>query len=226
MPDRQPSRIRLVLFDAVGTLIYPDPPVAEAYFDAGSRHGSKLTVQQIDERFRHVFVGACDEEPTSDERERRRWRDIVSQVFCDVPHAREALFEDLWKHFAQAEHWAVFADVAPAWRSLVAAGVKVGIASNFDQRLVDICRQLPTLAQAEYVFQSAGLGYSKPHPMFFHAIQQQLEVPAEAILMVGDSQEHDVQPARAAGWTALRIDRQCGSADTTVIRSLTHISIS
>ena len=225
MSHCRPSGIQIVLFDAVGTLIYPDPPVAQVYFDAGSRHGSKLAQPQIAERFRAVFAGACDEQATSEERERSRWRDIVSQVFSDVSGEQEALFEELWQHFARAKHWSVFADVAPAWQSLMTAGVRIGIASNFDQRLVGICRQLSPLDTAEHVFQSAALGYSKPHPAFFQAIQQRLDIPPQAIFMVGDSQENDIAPAQAAGWAAVRVDRQSESAHANVIHSLTRISI-
>ena len=45
------TKIRGVLFDAVGTLIYPDPPVAEAYRSIGRRFGSRLSVEQIAARF-------------------------------------------------------------------------------------------------------------------------------------------------------------------------------
>ena len=221
-----PPSYELVLFDAVGTLIYPDPPVARAYCDLGARHGSKLTAEQIGERFRTVFPAACDAEPTSEERERWRWRGIVSQVFCDVSAGQEDLFESLWQHFADPRHWAVFPDVAPAWRSLSAAGVLIGIASNFDQRLEEIARELSPLNEAEHLFQSAALGHSKPAPAFFQAIQQQLGISPHSILMVGDSQENDIEGARNAGWAAVRIDRRCEANAADVIRSLTHISIS
>lgn len=47
--------------------------------------------------------------------------------------------------------------------------------------------------------------YGKPHLPVFHAIQTALGLPAERLLMVGDSLEHDIAGARAAGWHALLI---------------------
>jgi HAD superfamily hydrolase (TIGR01459 family) len=45
--------------------------------------------------------------------------------------------------------------------------------------------------------------YGKPHRPVFDALRRALELPAAArILMVGDSPEHDVAGAKAAGWDA------------------------
>lgn len=45
--------------------------------------------------------------------------------------------------------------------------------------------------------------YGKPHRPVFDALASALGVPPHRILMVGDSLEHDVAGARAAGWRTL-----------------------
>src|SRR4051794_36428646 len=125
--------IRWILFDAVGTLIYADPPVAEVYHAAATRFGSRLNVGEIHDRFPRAL--AAEQQcglPTSEENERQRWRRIVDRVIDDVPEAGEAIFEQLWRHFAQPESWRLYEDVPAALDMLAQRGYQLGIASNFD----------------------------------------------------------------------------------------------
>lgn len=57
--------------------------------------------------------------------------------------------------------------------------------------------------------------YGKPHLPVFRAVQAALGLPAERLLMVGDSLEHDIAGARAAGWQALLIK---GGLHATALR--------
>lgn len=202
--------IQAVVFDAVGTLIQPRPSVAAAYAAAGRRHGCELTEAETLARFRAAFarqetVDASSQVVVDEQRELARWRAIVADVF---PHATnpQRLFQELWSHFARPDSWALFDDASTALAALLARGLTVAIGSNFDERLIPICQDLPELC-AVRVFVSSQLGARKPHLAFFAAIQQALSLPPRAILMVGDDSENDFQGARAAGWRAVLIDR-------------------
>jgi HAD superfamily hydrolase (TIGR01459 family) len=48
--------------------------------------------------------------------------------------------------------------------------------------------------------------YGKPHLSVFRSIEAALNLPPQRLLMVGDSLEHDIAGARAAGWQALLIE--------------------
>ena len=78
--------VRWILFDAVGTLIYADPPVARVYRDAGRRAGFRATIEQIEWRFRQALTaefGPPDDltrPPTSESHESARWQRIVAAV--------------------------------------------------------------------------------------------------------------------------------------------------
>lgn len=222
--------VGVVLFDAVGTLIYPDPPVTEAYCAAGRRFGSRRTAAEIDGRFRQALrqlstLTALDDHATSEQQERARWRNIVAAVLDDAPRENaDRLFEELWKHFADSRNWAVFDDVAPVWRLLQQRGVQFGIASNFDARLVSLCAKLAPLntLQEWFVFTSSRVGWAKPGGRFYRSIATQLGVPGEQILLVGDDLANDVQAARAAGWHAVQIDRERSTAES--LARLTEIA--
>jgi putative hydrolase of the HAD superfamily len=223
-----------VLFDAVGTLIVPDPPVAEAYHLAAWSCGSQLSLAQVRARFhaawnartlarRDLAAGELARLPTSEAAEREFWREIVAQVFDDVADEHERLFESLWDHFAQPHHWRVFADVAGVWNALQARGYLLGIASNFDQRLRGILRAHAPLDRCEALFVSSQIGFPKPAPQFFAAVEQRLQLPAERILLVGDDEVNDLQGARAAGWQAVLLARGVPSERDDSIQSLAEL---
>ena len=203
--------VAAVLFDAVGTLIEPDPPVAEAYQAAGRRFGSQLSSQQILSRFRAAFArqerldAAESGDRTDEPRERRRWQAIVGEVFDDVADSA-GLFDALWRHFAASAHWRLCPGAADCWRELSARGLALGIASNFDARLLAVCEGLAPLDECRRVFVSSQLGVRKPNPAFFAAIAERLRLPPERILLIGDDLDNDYLAAAAAGWQSVLID--------------------
>lgn len=203
--------IRFVLFDAVGTLIYPDPPVAAAYQAAGAKLGIALSLPEIQARFRaaygRVFRGITD--PATDEqREQNRWRTVVAEVFAQWPHLVDELWERLWHHFAQPEHWPLFDDVASTLSALQARGYGLGIASNFDARLRRVIAHHPPLQGCRHVFVSTELGHAKPSAAFYAAAQRRLGAHSQEIVLVGDDFENDVSAPRRCGWQAIELCRQ------------------
>jgi len=225
-----------LLFDAVGTLIHPNRPIAEIYHAAGQQFGSGLSVEQIEGRFRAALaaetkttasaLAAVESRPPAGEAaELERWRRIVRQVFQDVPdQQQQPLFELLWDHFAQPANWRLFSDVGPALVKLAAAGQRLGIASNFDGRLRRIVAGLPGLEICERTFLSSEIGYSKPDPRFFTAVERQLGVPGEQITLVGDDWDNDIVAARAAGWQAIWLCREGATGSAAHVRSLDELA--
>lgn len=225
----QAMPVRAVLFDAVGTLIYAQPTVADAYREHGHRYGSRRTTAEITQRFAAALANQSASDAvraTSHARERDRWRRIVAHVFDDVNGDQEALFESLWNHFADPAHWALYDDVEPAWRALHGRGLTLGIASNFDERLVAVCRGHAPLSECKHVYCSAQLRHAKPSLQFFRAIERQLGLRPEEILLVGDDRAHDYDGARAAGWQAVLIQRNVERPPANAIRRLSELTIS
>ncbi len=202
--------IRAVLFDAVGTLIYPDPPVAAAYAATGARFGSRWMADEIQPRFRAAFARqeALDVrqhgERTSEAREKARWQAIVSEVFDDVADP-SGLFAALWQHFAEPRHWRPHADALELWSGYAAQDIVLGIASNFDGRLRTICQGLPPLDTCRHLFVSSELGVRKPSTQFFRAIEQRLKLRPDQLLLIGDDWQNDYLGATAAGWKAKEV---------------------
>jgi putative hydrolase of the HAD superfamily len=199
-----------VFFDAVGTLIHPEPPAALAYAEVGRRHGSKLAEAVIRQRFAAAFAReeAADAAAglrTDEGREVRRWWSIVTAVLDDVRDP-EMCFADLYEHFARPAAWRVEAEAAAVLRELAARGLVVGVASNFDRRLRGVAAGLPALADVRHLVISSEVGWRKPAPPFFAALAEVAGVPAPRILLAGDDWDNDYVGAQAAGLRVVLFD--------------------
>jgi putative hydrolase of the HAD superfamily len=214
--------IQFVLFDAVGTLIRPDPAVADIYRRVALRFGVDLGAAEIDRRFSEAFRSEDSRDAhqfeyrTSESRELERWQAIVEHVFAESDRRAE-IFGELWQAFGRAETWRSFDDVSPAISALKKRGLPLGVASNFDRRLRTVAAGLPELAAIKRFFISSEIGFRKPSPAFFQAIERELGLPPEAIFLVGDDQENDVEAARACGWQAALVDRSKGDSLTAAL---------
>ncbi len=215
-PQPTPAPLRWVALDAVGTVIYPDPPVRQVYYQSAKRHGSQFTEAEIEQRFRTSYVRLEAESSngyqTNEVLEEERWRAVVSEVLSDVPNPAEC-FRELFDWFASPNAWRVYADVAPALALLAQLGVSTVVASNFDRRLHPVLDGLPELAAIPQRVVSSEVGYRKPASEFFAALQAQTNSPADQIAMVGDSHVNDVEGARRAGLRAIWIDRGRPASD-------------
>lgn len=209
--DNITGRIQAVAFDAVGTLIEPNPSVAEAYRRAAAAHGVEVPAETIRSRFAIAFAeDHASEHRTSEDHERFRWRGIVAACLPELPAAKiDPVFDLLWDHFADPEHWRVFDDVESVLESLKSQGLKLCVASNFDSRLRRVCAGLGlTEAFEGRLVISSEVGVRKPGKSFYDAVLRLLGTEAGATLFVGDDLTNDcTMPARLGFETAL-IDRK------------------
>jgi len=216
-----PASVRAIFFDAVGTLIFPDPPAADGYADVGRRHGSRLPLDVIKTRFRDAFQSeeAFDQRHdlrTDEEREVRRWRHIVAAVLDDIADG-EAVFHELFDHFSRASAWRCALDAGPVLVELMRRGYRLGLASNYDRRLRSVAAGLPELRPLEHLVISSEVGWRKPAREFFAEAVRQAGVSAEQVLFVGDDPINDGEGARAAGLQVLLLD-PCGPRESCIVR--------
>ena len=207
--------IRWVVFDAVGTLIYPTPDVATAYHRVGSSHGSRMSRDQVRDRFRTGFLqtetgdrsGAAGM-TTCEADEVARWKQIVFDVFDDLPApAANECFRELFDHFAKPSAWACFDDVAPTIAELHDQGLKIAIASNFDSRLHPVCDGLSPLDKIGVRVVSSEVGFNKPSLGFYAAALRLIDASPDEVIVVGDDAINDVQGAEQAGIRGVLIVR-------------------
>jgi putative hydrolase of the HAD superfamily len=222
------SGIRAITFDAAGTLVVPQPSAGAVYAEIGRTHGLPVEDREMEHRFQAAFKARNHLLRSSEEAELLFWRSLVGEVFAPWADAAaiDRLFPDLWDAFAEARRWRSCADMPPLFDTLRTRGLKLAILSNWDSRLHRVVTGLGWRDFLDHVFVSADLGVEKPAPaIFVHAARALGCAPAE-ILHVGDSIEHDVAGALAAGWHAAWIDHgQPVVLDPRVLRlkSLTEL---
>ncbi len=213
-----------IAFDAVGTLITPTPSVSDVYWQIGRRHGSQLSVAALRERFHRAFSQptAKDDLQTDEDREFAYWQRVMRDVLDDVDSPTEC-YAELYAAFADPQFWRVYDDVVPTLESLADQGVKLAVASNFDQRLLTLCDRMPELQAVSVRVVSSLVGWKKPSREFYTALATACECDPGDILMVGDTWESDVVAARNAGLRARMIDRENTRPEPDRLQRLTDL---
>jgi dihydrofolate synthase/folylpolyglutamate synthase len=211
------SGIRAVTFDVGGTLIEPWPSVGRVYAQVAARHGVEVAAEALDRQFALAWAARKNfRHRLSD------WSELVRQTFAGLTPAppSASLFGALYSHFATAAPWRIFDDVAPCLRELKRRGLKLGIISNWDDRLRPLLRELQLDNYFDSIVISGPAGPHKPDPKIFQAAAAQLNTRPEAILHIGDSAPEDGAGARAAGLRALLLTRSQTPASLSSLQSL------
>lgn len=119
----------------------------------------------------------------------------------------------------------LFPDVLPALDALAAAGVTLGVVSNWDHALPEVLEGLGVAGRFGVIATSAGVGAAKPDPAIFHHALGVLGVSPDRALHCGDLPRADCLGAARAGVRAVLVDR-AGSlppGPCPRIRSLTSL---
>jgi putative hydrolase of the HAD superfamily len=210
--------IQAVTFDVGGTLIQPWPSVGHVYAEVAANHGiANLPHDGLQRRFATAFYRRARAIHSAKE-----WAEIVDETFAGLTAElpSRTFFPELYERFAQPGAWRIYPDVEPTLAALAGRGLKLGVVSNWDDRLRPLLHALGLARDLETIVVSCEIGASKPAPAIFQKAVEQLGVPPYAILHVGDSFEMDVQGARAAGLKAVQIERKTKPAQPGQITSL------
>ncbi len=208
------KKFKAVFFDAGGTLFHPYPSVGEIYRDVARRYGTDVKASQIESLFHEAWLtrdGLSHLNSHSSEKiEKDWWRSLVLEVFSQVAEIErfEDFFEELYDVFARPEVWHLYNDTLTALEALRRCGIEIGIVSNWDSRLFQLCEGLGLGRYVKFILASAVFGAAKPSPKIFQEALRLAGVEAHEAVHVGDSLVDDVQGALAAGIAAIFIDRK------------------
>jgi len=211
--------IQAVTFDVGGTLIEPWPSVGHIYAEAAGRFGTAgVSPETLNQQFARVWRARAGFDYSRD-----AWRELVNQTFVNLspaPPSKEC-FDAIYMQFANARTWRLFDDVLPVLEELKSFGLKLGVISNWDERLRPLLADLNLLKYFDEVVFSHEAGCTKPAPEIFHHAAALLGLPPAAILHVGDNDREDVVGARAAGFHAILVER--GTLVTGALPGLTAL---
>ena len=220
---RNLQHIKAVTLDVGGTLIRPWPSVGHVYSEVAARHGHGIITP---ETLNLQFAAAWRAKAGFDH-SRRAWLEVVTRTFAGLmPESSvQGFFSDLYDRFARREAWQVFDDVHPALTTLRERGLKLGIISNWDERLRPLLDRLELTPWFQVIVVSAEVGFPKPaREIFAHAASLLGASPA-SILHVGDSAAEDIAGAESAGFQAVLLDRKATTDSTASIHRLDALSV-
>ncbi len=208
------NSLQAITFDAAGTLLEPTPSVGAIYARVAEECGiGPVSVDTLNRQFAQAWKAKKNFDYS-----RRAWWRIVDQTFSGLAHTKPRFFDHLYDEFALPHCWRVHDDVAPTLERCRTRGLKLGIISNWDERLRPLLEQIGLAPYFDAIVVSAEIGHHKPEPEIFRRTAELLQLPAARILHVGDSIEEDVRGGAAAGFQAALLDRDGNKQ--SAIRSL------
>lgn len=214
--NQDAAPLTAVTFDVTHTLIHA-PHMAEIYSEVLCRHGVSLSSADLRRKIPQVWKEfscradmRCDRFGTHPNGARGWWHDFVARLcrHCAAQEPSRFASAELFSRFAQPESWEVYVDVVPILRDLLAAGLRLGVISNWDHRLPRLLQRLGLAEYFSVITYSAEIGCEKPHPQIFQHCLQTLGVRPEQALHVGDSAIEDGEGAMATGMRSLLVDRR------------------
>jgi len=206
--------IRVVTFDAAGTLIRLLHPPGQTYAEAARLFGYDLDPVRLQDAFqiawKTIAPPAESAGPRPDD-DRDWWRELVANTMAVAQYQIlpfDDYFATVYRVFAGPGVWELYPDVSATLTELLRLRVRLGIISNFDRRLYDVLAQLGVLEIFEHVIISSEIGVRKPAERIFRATAERFKVEVSEILHVGDEPASDVAGARTAGLMGLLVDHK------------------
>ena len=209
----------VVLLDVGDTMAKANPSWRDVYATVFASHDIEATADDFERAFRDAWGEWAHEGPfeATEEASFRRLMELDQLVFdrLGYPDLPESFFRDVDRAFRQRSAFHVFPDVFPALDAMQAAGLRLGVVSNWGWYAPELLQTLELARHFEVLSISARVGYQKPHRAIFTHALELLELPADAVIHVGDDPDADVVGARRAGIEPVLIDRR-GRLDTPI----------
>jgi putative hydrolase of the HAD superfamily len=214
-PDQNLNSLKAVFFDAAGTLFRVRGTVGQIYWRLAQPYGLQATPEAIEQAFQEQFANApalAFPNRTPEEvqaLERRWWEKVMRLVFQEIgmfPRFND-YFNEVYEVFKGTEGWELYPETLDVLTRLKSEGRYIGIISNFDSRLHEVCRALKISPYLDSVTISSQTGWSKPSPEIFSQALKSRSLGSGEAVHVGDEVGDDVQGALAAGLRPVFLDR-------------------
>jgi HAD superfamily hydrolase (TIGR01549 family) len=154
------------------------------------------------------------------------WRGFLGRVrrLLDGGAISDEAFRQLAHHFREPGSWQVYADAVPVLEELAGRGLALAVVSNWDSFLPRLLEVRGLVRFFRTVSVSAIEETGKPDAEIFLRTCTRLAISPGDVLHVGDSLREDFEGARAAGLTAILLDRKDQHPEIPErIRSLSEI---
>jgi putative hydrolase of the HAD superfamily len=207
---------RAVFFDVGETLLAPHPSFKELFSEIMGGLGYEVTPDDVEEALATVAPSVSEAVgqtkstwSTSREESRRFWRSLYGAMLAHwgIDDSSGAIFDVLYGRFTSYESYRLFPDVIPTLTACRAAGLTLGVVSNFEEWLEGLLIEMEVAPFFAFMVISGKEGVEKPDPAIFRLALERSGVAPEEAVFVGDHPRLDVQAASELGMTGVLIDR-------------------
>ena len=164
------------------------------------------------------------------------WIKLVKGTFEDVlveqydDKITSKIASELFSYYHSPKPYMVLDDGLESLERMKEMKLKIGVISNFDNRLHDIIHSVGLSKFVDFVVTAEDAKSSKPEPTIFDFAAQRSKVlgmkPHE-VLHIGDDLDKDYLGARNVGWNSVLVDRWGGGytivEEEHVVENITDI---
>ncbi|MDX6618233.1 MAG: putative hydrolase of the superfamily [Gaiellales bacterium] len=201
------TRFAAVTFDVMGTLVTIEPPAPRLQRSLARRLGFVVELARCEagmraemRHYRARCITAHDA-PTLATLRLECASLLADALALDVSGA------ELLPSLTDAIVFRAYDDALPALSALAAKGIRLAVVANWDVSLTDVLARLGLANSFAAIVTAASVGVAKPDPKPFEVALEHLAAEAAHSLHVGDDPVTDIAGARAAGLSALLLDR-------------------
>lgn len=218
--------IKMIFFDAGGTILEPYPTFAEAFTRICKAHGYEVSPADVQEVFHTQGPNVAEvaketgvvNATTSPERSQVFWRHLYTTFLAALGIKDDELRDDLLATFSDKASYKLFPEVMPSFEELQRSGYRLGLISNFEGWLEEVLIEEKAGDIFDVKVISGIEGVEKPDPrIYLLALERAGVEPGESV-HVGDSITNDLEPATAVGMKAVMVDRSGSFPDTSFPR--------
>jgi putative hydrolase of the HAD superfamily len=208
------SRPEAVTLDAMGTLVSIAPPAPRLQQSLARRLGRDVDLARCESAMRaemRHYRAHCT--AARDASSLAALRLECASLLADAL-AIDVSGADILPSLTDSIAFLAYDDARPALDRLAAAGVKLAVVANWDVSLPDVLARLGLAEPFEVIVTAAAVGAAKPDARPFQAALERLGTDAARTVHVGDDPVTDIAGARAAGLSAVLLDRSGRAPDS------------
>lgn len=202
------GRPAAVFFDVDFTLIRPGPRFqGTGYRATCAGHGVSVDAARFDPAVRAALPLLDSADQLYDDALFVAFTSRIIEGMGGAGPGVEEAAREIYRDWAEHEHFTLYDDVSGALRRLHADGLRLGLISNSHRCLASFASHFDLDGLIAVSVSSSEHGFMKPHPRIFQAALDLMHVRPDQAVMVGDSLAHDITGAQHVGMRAILLVR-------------------
>jgi len=216
--------IKLVTFDAMSTLFTIKEPAGKIYLSAAQllypaafeKDSMAVIEKSVDEEFKKVFSEHYHKYTKMGQYKatsKQFWHSVIGTILLNSgvslnESQMEIVTNTLYEDFGTSKYWLSFPEAIDTLGRLQSTpGVKLGVVSNFDERLENVLKSLELYNFFDFVVSpSITEGYGKPDAKIFEKALEITSCKPSETVHIGDDLEMDYITSQKLGINPLLLD--------------------